>query len=192
MASLLLRPIILMILPVINKVHRAVLGIRPLEGSSIICVELTRHRGRTVRLKDGCAVRRGDPVIKLHLNSDWITQRWRSSSESGTKGFPRGLIYYFRDGLRLLAGEVAGGKYDGIVAVYGWTTFHVHAVRLGFQVIELPDTLRIKLARLHIAALMQAHHVPWLKRHGIFQSPLNVKAVWLSRAELLRIYGTAS
>ena len=191
MAFILLTPIIRVILPVVSKVHKAVLGIKPLEGSSIICVELTRHRGRTFRLDDGCVVRRGDPVIKLHLNSDWITERWRTSSESGPKGFPRGLIYYFRDGLRLLAGEVAGGKHDGVVAVYGWTAFHVHAGRLGFQVVDLPDTLRIKLAKLHITALMQAHHVPWLKRHSAFRSPLKVKAVWLSRAELLRIHGPA-
>lgn len=192
MASLLLRPIIRVILPIINKVHKAVVGIKPLEGSSIICVEVTRHKGRAVRLVDGCVVNRGDPVIKLHLNSDWITERWRSSSESGAKGFPRGLIYYFRDGLQLLAGEVAGGKYDGIVAVYGWTAFHVHAGRLGFEVIDLPETLRIKLARLHIAALMQSHHVPWLRRHTTFQSPLTIKAVWLSRAELLRVHGPAA
>ncbi len=189
MASLLLRPIIRVILPIINKVHAVVLGIKPLEGSSIICVEVRRHRGCSIRLEDGCVVRRGDPVIKLHLNSDWIAKRWRSSSESGMRGFPRGLIYYFRDGLQLLAAEVAGGKYNGIVAVYGWTAFHVQAGRLGFQVIDLPDTLRIKLARLHIAALMQSHHVPWLRRHATFRSPLTVKAVWLSRAELLRIHG---
>lgn len=192
MASLLLRPIIRVILPVISKVHAAVLGIKPLEGSSIICVEVTRHRGRAVKLDDGCLVRPSDSVIKVHLNSDWITTRWRSDSGSGMRGFPRGLIYYFRDGLRLLAAEVAEGKYGGIVAVYGWTAFYGHSERLGFQVIDLPDSLRIKLARLHIAALMQSHHVPWLSRHATFRSPLTIKAVWLSRAELLKIHGPAS
>lgn len=181
-----------MILPVISKVHAAVLGIRPLDGSSIICVEVTRHRGRAVKLDDGCLVRPGDSVIKVHLNSDWITTRWRSDAGSGMRGFPRGLIYYFRDGLRLLAAEVAEGKYGGIVAVYGWTAFYGHSERLGFQVIDLPDSLRIKLARLHIAALMQSHHVPWLSRHAAFRSPLAIKAVWLSRAELLKIHGPAS
>jgi len=107
------------------------------------------------------------------------------------KGFPRGLIYYFREGLRLLAAEVDHGEYSGIVAVYGWTAFHVHAGRLGFQVIDLPDTLRIRMARLHIAALMQAHHVPWLRRHATFRSRLTVKAVWLSRADLLKIHGSS-
>lgn len=192
MASLVLTPVVRVVLPVINRIHSAVHGIKPLEGSSIICVEVKRHRGRTVNLEDGCLVRPGDPVIKLHLNSDWITMRWRSDSGSGMRGFPRGLIYYFRDGLQLLAEEVAEEKYGGIVAVYGWTAFHGHAGRLGFEVIDLPNSLRIKLARLHIAALMQSHHVPWLRRHATFRSPLTLKAVWLSRAALLRIHGQVS
>ncbi|MBE0431764.1 MAG: hypothetical protein IBX67_08065 [Dehalococcoidia bacterium] len=191
MAYLLLGPIIRVVLPVINKVHRFVAGIKPLPGSSILCVEVKRHRGDAVKLDGGCVVRPGDPVIKLHLNSDWIARRWRSSSGTGMKGFPQGLIYYFREGLRLLAAEVDHGEYSRIVAVYGWTAFHVHAGRLGFQVIDLPDTLRIRMARLHIAALMQAHHVPWLRRHATFRSPLTVKAVWLSRADLLKIHGSS-
>lgn len=192
MASLLLVAIIRVILPVINKVQAITLGIKPLEGSSIICVEARRHRGCSIKLKDGCVVKPGDPVIKLHLNSVWIARRWRSSSGSGMRGFPRGLIYYFRDGLQILAAEVADGKYGGIVAVYGWTAFHAQAYRLGFQTVDLPNTLRIKLAQLHIASLMRAHHIPWLRRHTIFRSPLEVKAVWLSRDELLRIHGPVS
>ena len=192
MSNLLLRAIIGGILPIINRLYTRALGIRPLARNSIISIELRRHRGRSVMLEDGCEVRSGDPVIKLHLNNAWIAEGLRSGPESGAGGFPRGLIYYFRDGLRLLAAEVAGGKYGGLVAVYGWTTFHGHAGRLGFQVIDLPDSLRIKLAQLHISALMQAHHIPWLRRHSAFNNPLKVKAVWLSRAELLRLHGSVS
>ena len=192
MASLLLGVIIRAILPIINKVHAIALGIKPLERNNIICVEVRRHRGYPIKLEDGCEVRPGDPVIKLHLNNAWIAEGWRSSSGLGRRGFPRGLFYYFKDGLQLLATEVADGKYGGIVAVYGWTAFHAHAGRLGFQVIDLPNTLRIKLAQLHITALMQAHHIPWLRRHTASRESLQVKAVWLSRAELLRMHGSVS
>jgi len=191
MASLLVA-IIRAMLPIINKVHTVVLGIKPLERDSIICVEVRRHRGCPIKLEDGCEVGPGDPVIKLHFNNAWITERRRSSSGLGRRGFPRGFVYYLKDGLQLLATEVADGKYGGIVAVYGWTAFHAHAGRLGFQVIDLPNTLRIKLARPHIAALMQAHRIPWLKRHTTSRKSAKVKAVWLSRAELLRIHGSVS
>jgi hypothetical protein len=192
MASFLLRTVMRAILPIINKVHTMALGIKPVERNSVICVEVRRHKGYPIKLEDGCEVRPGDPVIKLHLNDAWIAEGLRSSSGLGMGGFPRGLFYYFRDGLQLLATEVADGKYGSIVAVYGWTAFHAHASRLGFQIIDLPNTLRMKLARLHIAALMQSHHIPWLKRHITSRKSVMVKAVWLSRAELLRIHGSVS
>jgi len=184
--------IIRAILPIVNKVHAIALGIKPLERSNILCVEVRRHKGCPIKLEDGCEVGPGDPVIKLHLNNAWIAEGWRSSSGSGMRGFPRGLFYYFKDGLQLLATEVADGKYSGIVAVYGWTAFHANANRLGFQVIDLPNTLRMKLAQLHITALMQGHHIPWLNRPTASRKTLQVKAVWLSRAELLRIHGSVS
>jgi hypothetical protein len=180
-------------LPLINKVHAIALGIKPLERNSVICIEVRRHRGYPIKLEDGCEVGPGDPVIKLHFNDAWIAERKRTSSGSGMRrDFARGVFYNFKDGLQLLATEVADGKYGGIVAVYGWTAFHAHASRLGFQVIDLPNSLRIKLARLHIAALMQSHHVPWFKRHITSRKSVKVKAVWLSRAELLRIHGSVS
>ena len=191
MASLLVA-IVRALLPIINKVHATVLGIKPLGRDSIICVEVKRHKGCPIKLEDGCEVKPGDPVIKLHFNNAWITERRRSSSVSGMRGFPRGFVSYLKDGLQVLATEVADGRYGGIVAVYGWTAFHTHANRLGFQVIDLPNTLRIKLAQLHITALRQARHIPWLKRHTASRKNLQVKAVWLSRAELLRMHGSVS
>jgi hypothetical protein len=86
---------------------------------------------------------------------------------------------------------MAHGKYDGIVAVYGWTAVDAQAKRFGFQVVDLPNTLRIKLARLHITALMQSQSIPWLRRYSTSRKPVQVKAVWLSRGELLRIHGSA-
>jgi hypothetical protein len=169
-----------------------VLGIKPLESNSVICIEIKRHRSSPVKLEDGCEVRPGDPVIKLHFNDTWIDEILWASSGSGTIGFPGGFFYHFKDGLRLLATEVADGKYGSIVAVYGWTVFYAHARRLGFQVIDLPNTRRIKLARLHIAALMQSHQAPRFRRHVSSGKPVKVKAVWLSRAALLKIYGQVS
>jgi hypothetical protein len=189
MASSLLRTIIRAILPAINKVHTVVLGIKPLERNSVICIETRRYRGSPIKLEDGCEIRPGDPVIKLHFNDAWMAERLWSSSGPGTIGFPGGFFYRFKDGLRLLATEVADGKYGGIVAVYGWTVFYAHARRLGFQVIDLPDTLRIKLAQLHIAALMQSHQAPRFKRHISSRKSVKVKAIWLSRTALLRIHG---
>ena len=188
MTSSLLRTTIRAILPVINKAHTVVLGIKPLERNSVICIEIKRHRGSPIKLEDGSEVQPGDRVIKLHFNDAWIAERLQSGSGSGTISFPRGFFYQFKGGLRLLATEVADGKYGSVVAVYGWTVFYTHARRLGFQVIDLPNTLRIKLARLHIGALMQSHQSPWFRKHIGSGKPVKVKAVWLSRAALLKTH----
>ena len=188
----LLVAIVRALLPIINKVHAVALGIKPLERNSIICVEVRRHKGCPVRLQDGCEVKPGDPVIKLHFNNAWISEKPKSSSGSGRRVFPRGFVSYSKEGLQLVAREVADGKYGSVVAVYGWTAFHAHARRLGFQVVDLPNTMRIKLARLHITALVQAHSIPWLRKYNSSRKSVDVRAVWLSRAELLRIHGSVS
>jgi hypothetical protein len=190
MESLLIA-IVRALLPIINRVHTMALGIKRLERKGIICVEVRRHKGRPVKLEDGYEVRPGDRVIKLHFDNAWINEKRGSSSGSGSRAFPRGFVSYSKEGLQLLATEVADGKYGSIVAVYGWTAFNAHARRLGFQVIDLPNTLRTKLARLHVTALMQSHGIPWLKRYSAPRRIVEVKAVWLSRAELLRIHGSA-
>jgi hypothetical protein len=190
MESLLIA-VIRALLPIINKVHAMALDIKTLERHGIICVEVSRHRGRPIKLEDGCEVRPGDPVIKLHFDNAWINEKRRSSSESERRVYPRGFGNYFKEGLQLLAAEVTHGKYDDIVAVYGWTAFHTQAKRFGFQVIDLPNTLRVKLARLHITALMQSQSIPWLRKYAASRKSVEVKAVWLSRAELLRIHGSA-
>ena len=131
-------------------------------------------------------------VLWIETLNAWINEKRRSSSGLRRRVFPRGFGYYFKDGLQLLAAEVADGKYDSIVAIYGWTALHAHAKRFGFQIMDLPNNLRIKLAQLHITALMQTHHIPWFRRHVTSARPVQVKAVWLSRGELLRIHGAPS
>jgi len=177
------------LLPIINRVHARALRIKALGEQSVFCIEVRRHRGRPVKLEDGCEVNPGDRVIRLHFNNTWIVHRRRSSSGTGRQGFPRGFVNDAKDGLRILAREAGDGNYGDIVAVYGWTALYNHARRLGFQVIELPDSLRIRLARLHIVALMQSHRMPWLRGHASSGKSVEVKEVWLSRAGLLRIYG---
>lgn len=179
-------------LPIINRTHAIIFGVKPVAENSMVSVEVGYHKGCPIRLADGCEVKPGDRVIKLHLNDSWIAQQLRAGSLPGKRDFPRGFGRYFREGLRALATEVASGKYGSVVAIYGWTAFHSQAKRCGFQVIDLPNTLRTMLARLHIAALMEHHRVPWLARRFPCSKSIDVKAIWLSRAELMRIHGSPS
>ncbi|MFO7996619.1 MAG: hypothetical protein R6U93_05705 [Dehalococcoidia bacterium] len=184
-----LRAVTRPLLPVIHRAYTIALGVKHLGGSGgIICIELRRHKGHTVKLSDGCEVKPGDPVIKLHLDNAWIAERRQPGPALQTAGLPRGVIHCFKESFRLLAAQVANGKYGEVIAVYGWTILHTGARRLGFQVIDLPDSLRIRLAHFYIGGLMRLYHIRGRERYKPSRESLQIKAVWLSRAELLRIY----
>jgi len=192
MGRLFLRVIVRIVLPVIHKLFTMALGVKPLARSgSVICVEPRRHKGSVVRLMDGCEVRPGDHVIKLHFDNAWFNEK-RQSGLTPRSSVPFGLFHYFKDDFRLLAAQMTDGKYSDVIALYGWTVLHAPAKRLGFQVIDLPNTLRTKLAQFYIIGLMHAYHILWCREYNVSQRPLQVKAVWLSRAELLRLYGPHS
>lgn len=185
----LLRAVLWPLLPVLHRLFTVVLGIRSLGRSGgIILIELTRHKGGTIKLSDGCVVKDGDRVIKLHLDNEWIAERRRSGLRTGTTALPRGVVRCFRDGFRLLAAQVADGSYGNVVAVCGWTVLHSGARRFGFQVFELPRTLRTKLAQFYITSLMKFYNIRGQNKCKATREGLKVKAVWLSRDELLKIY----
>jgi peptidoglycan-N-acetylglucosamine deacetylase len=185
----LLRAVLRPLLPVIFRLCTLVLGIRSLGRSGgIILVELTRHKGSTIKLADGSEVKHGDRVIKLHLDNDWIVERRRSGLRTGTAALPRGVLRCFRDGFRLLAAQVAEGSYGNVVAVYGWTVLHRGARRFGFQVFELPSTLRTRLAQFYITSLMRFYNIRGEGRYKSSREQLGVKEIWLSRDEFLRIH----
>ncbi len=185
----LLRAMVRPLLPILFRLCTLVLGIRSLGRSGgIILVELTKHKGSTIKLADGSEVKHGDRLIKLHLDNDWIAERRQSGLRTGTAALPKGVLHCFRDGFRLLAAQVAEGSYGNVVAVYGWTVLHRGARRFGFQVFELPRTLRTKLAQFYITSLMKFYNIRGQNRCKATRESLKVKAVWLSRDELLKIY----
>jgi len=189
MIDALLRAALRPLVPALHRLFTVALGMRSLGRSGgIILIELTRHKGGTIKLSDGCEVKNGDRVIKLHLDNDWIAERRQSGLRTGTAALPRGAVRCFRDGFRLLAAQVADEAYGNVVAVCGWTVLHSGARRLGFQVFELPGTFRTKLAQLYITSLMRYYNIRGQSKCKATRESLKVKAVWLSRDELLRIY----
>ena len=185
----LLRAMVRPLLPILFRLCTLVLGIRSLGRSGgILLVELTKHKGSTVKLADGSEVKHGDRVIKLHLDNDWIAGRRQSSLRTGTAAPPSGVLRCFRDSFRLLAAQVAEGSYGNVVAVYGWTVLHSGARRFGFQVFELPSTLRTRLAQFYITSLMRFYNIRGEGRYKSSREHLKVKEIWLSRDEFLRIH----
>jgi len=185
----LVRAIVRPLLPIIHRLCTLVLGVRSLGRSGgIILIELKKYRGGTIKLSDGCEVKDGDRVIKLHLDNAWIADRRQSGLRTATTALPRGVGRCFRDSFKLLAAQVADGSYGNVVAVCGWTVLHKGARKLGFQVFELPGTLRVRLAHFYITSLMRFYNIRGEGRYKSSRERLQVKAVWLSRDEFLKLY----
>ncbi|MDI6814557.1 MAG: hypothetical protein QMC90_00520 [Dehalococcoidales bacterium] len=162
------------------------LHIKPLRSDGIICVEPRRYKGHQTKLSDGSEVKPGDKIIELHLNSAWFKKRRKMSQI--TSGWE--ALQCFTKDLSHLAEQMVNGMVEpSITAIHGSSLLHVGAKRLGFQVEELPNTLWKRLTQFYLAGLMQIHHLQGKKGFNPFSKPLELKGVWLSKAELLRKYG---
>lgn len=181
--------IVLVLWPAVDKLLRAIYHIKPLkaDGSGTFCLQLRRYRGPTRVLDDGSEVRSGDKIIELHLNNAWFKSR-RKLSLTASQSPPEFLGCLTQD-LRLIARQIDTGMLGDIVALHGNTLLHVAARRLGFQVDELPESLRTKGARFYVAGLMRVYHLRGDQTSRLREKHWPLKEIWLSRQSLLGRYG---
>lgn len=177
---------ILLLWPVIDKLLRMVYHIRPLraDDSGVICLELRHYKGPPVILSDGTEVKAGDKIIELHLNNSWFKQRRKLNQEASS--LPWEVLGRFEQDFNFLAEQIAGGMFEGVTALHGVTFVHAGARRLGFQINELPNTLRKRCIRFYLTGLRQIYGLQPEVEFKAKGEPLEIKEVWLSRAALLR------
>lgn len=98
------------------------------------------------------------------------------------------LASAFSEDLKYLAGQINEGKFAlEIKAIHGMTPFHRGSQRLGFTVMELPDTLWKRLSQFYLAGLRQGYY-PQGARRLAGTKPLTLKEVWMSKGKLLEKY----
>lgn len=177
--------------PVLDRLLIKIYRIKPVRTDSIISVELRRYKRRPITLGDGSKVKAGDKIIELHLNSAWFRQRRKLSLVASRLQWQ--AKHCFARDLGYIAEQMVNGMLDSdITALHGVTLLHTGTRRLGFQVMPLPTTLWKKLVQFHLTGLMQIHHPLGKERLKAMSKPLEVKEIWLSRAELLRRYAPES
>lgn len=182
-------PFILGLWPFLDIIFSWYLRLKPLRQDKIatINIELRCHRGRPVKLDDGSVISPGDPLIELHLNNAWFLHKKRTINS------PANMIWELRsafsEDLKYLAEQIAEGKFaPEIKAVHGMTLLDRASQRLGFTVMELPDTPWKHLRRFYLAGLMQAYHLQGARRLATGTKPLVLKELWMSRLKLLEKY----
>lgn len=150
--------------------------IRPLRNGSLLRINFHTFRGRPILLPDGTEVTRTDRVAELHLDN------WRANREAD---YPWHVLGVMRSELKFLANEVSKLK---VKALYGTTLHHAGAKRLGFTVRDISPLFRRWLVRLFLTGLLVSYHPKREQRLEKGRTPLEVKEVWISSAELLHRY----
>ena len=165
---------------------------RPLSQDKIttINVRLRRRRGEPVKLDDGSVVNPGDLLIEIHLNNDWFLHKKDMMHLPGKIGWD--FLSAFSEDLKYLAKQVSDGTFASeIKAVHGRTLLRQdHGnQRLGFTVMDLPDSLWGHLSQFYLVGLRQAYYPERARRPVEKARPLVRKEIWMSRKKLLQRYG---
>jgi hypothetical protein len=172
------------IFALIERIDRRRRGIRPLRVDGVLGVEVRRHRGPTIELRDGGFVRAGDRIVDLHLDNARIAWVWESGWRSAFSTADADL--------RACAAWLGTlGPDDRPVAIRSGGLLTVGAARMGFQVGPPRGGFMGALESWYLRGLL----VRWSRAgrgrldHG--REPLRTREAWLSTRALLARYGEA-
>lgn len=155
--------------------------------TSILRLGLRRHWGRPLTLPDGALIRRGDRLGELHFRSDVI-----GTLLATAPGPVRGLAIYRARGLEGLM-NLAGALGTDLVlkevqAFFGETILWNTIRRYGFWPVPVRGRARRWIVSTYQSLLVR-HYSPtgWQRLKGL--GATEARVVWISRAQLLRLYG---
>ncbi len=138
-------------------------------------------RGAGRRLEDGIEVNPGDPILRLHLNSQLAASDGAEAASPAAAGIR--FVRRFVPGCQALARRVSEDPgWRDVVAVHGvgWISPYV-GERWGFEFERLPDGLKTRLIRWHIGNLLAAADRAGHRRGHPRPWPMHV---WMSRRRL--------
>lgn len=171
----------------VDAVIRLLAGIKDLEGSKIWRVALRRYRGQSRRLADGTIVKKGDRLLELHLNNDFLSGMARdtASPEGIAVKAAKEVAHSLSRLARLLKED---NRYQKVKAVFGITILNRPVRRFGFEVYDLEPGALTALTRFYEKMILSIYH-PWgpgaLKN---YRRSVMSKYVIMSKNELIRRY----
>ena len=147
-----------------------------------------RYQGKhPIHLDDGETIKRGDPIIELHLNNEEL-HRLGVSARSTTQLSVQ--LIRSMQGLMPKLKEMLEKDPDlqRIKGLYGISIIHRGAKRFGYSVIDLPSGLFTALTRIYLKFLLFVVHPQGRERLTTKSELLEPKIIAISRAEVLRRY----
>jgi len=145
--------------------------------------------GNRIFAETGELLTDGSRCIDLHFQNEVMVSL---SSERDNRALLRGLRMV-RMGLRDLASILEfHPDYQDVQAICAVTLINRGIEALGFHVEDLPETVRRRRLERYTRFLMGLYHPDGFSRLQQGTQALRLRLVWMSRAELLRMYGDAS
>jgi YkoP domain len=142
---------------------------------------VTAYNGRPIDLPDSTRVDIGAMVCELHCNNGALLNFSRKGCDIYTAG---------RSELKAIADWVIQSDIY-VEAIFGMTLLCAAAERLGFHLRKLPPSRRARADRLFMNGMLALYSIDGVARlrrgHILDALP---REIWMSRAELLRRYGS--
>ncbi|MGH2444129.1 MAG: YkoP family protein [Chloroflexota bacterium] len=158
----------------------------PVPGASngVLRLRVARFHGLPIELPDGTQVKRGDLVGELHMNNQKLAEFARERRWD--------VLIRLREDFSALAAWTQTKGFDPRVrAFYGVTMLRRGGPWLHLTVRDRPLTLRARFERLYMSGLLviysHAGELRVKRGHTAKEYPVEV---WISRPELLRVYGS--
>jgi YkoP domain len=171
------------IMALAEAVDRRRRRIRPIRNDGVLALEIGRHRGTPVTLRDGTVVQPGAPIGFMHLRNDRV--RDLASGGWQVAGYRAG-----RADLAALAGWwESQPPAKRPVAFTATTILSQFARRDGWQVRTRQRTWRARLDVWWMSWLMVHFAKAGRQRLARPHGPLDLVEVWLSASELVARYG---
>jgi hypothetical protein len=164
--------------------HR--LGDLPTEKGTILRVGVERHRGPSVRLRDGTVVAPGDLIGTIHFHNEAVAALHDGKVNQIRSGIL--ILRAFERSLHALARQLDDHpRYEGVKAFTAITILHQSVGGFGFEVHPLPRRWRSRIVAAYERFVLTRFHP--LGREREQQKRFDARTIWISSPELRRRYG---
>ncbi|MBX5436392.1 MAG: polysaccharide deacetylase family protein, partial [Alicyclobacillaceae bacterium] len=163
-----------------------VLRIRPVDAMFRVCPAVWRHGRRRDARTGQLLVDDGNAALDLHIQNDTVTAL---STETDHRALVT-VLRYTRDGLRNLARLLANHPdYGHVRVIMAKTLMNRGLELLGFHVEDVPRTWGTRIDEAYLRFLLGLYHPAGFRRLRQGLQPTKLKLVWITREELLALYG---
>lgn len=161
-----------------------------LEGDpgSLFAFNLYEHAGPEIALKCGTRIAAGDRVMELHFRREGLAPL---AEHADPAGLALGLLQLAdREVPRLARALETDPRFASVQAMHALTLFHRGIRRYGFEVFPVPEKQLEVWFTFWQKLLLRRDHPHGARAVAGQGEDAVVRHVWVSRAELIRRYGS--